>query len=100
MSLVLGLQLAGGVAVGDSEPMARTVLCGCGDSCGKDGLRPDPVQELTKLHTLAGAQSVNPRGLVCGPDGRPVDDALCDSQPCFWSLYPSRSGMALRLTAA
>ncbi len=41
MSLVLCLQLAGGESVGDSEPMGRTVLCGCGDSCGKDGRRPD-----------------------------------------------------------
>ena len=41
MSLVLCLQLAGGESVGDSKPMVRTVLCGCGDSCGKDGRRPD-----------------------------------------------------------
>ncbi len=41
MSLVLGLQLAGSVAVGDREPTARTVLCGCGDSCGKDGQMSD-----------------------------------------------------------
>jgi hypothetical protein len=41
MSLVLSLQLAGGESVGDSKPTGRTVLCGCGYSCGKDGRRPD-----------------------------------------------------------
>ena len=53
------------------------------------------VQVLTKLHTLAGVQSVNLGGFVCGPDGRPVDDISCDSRPCLWSLYPSRSGIGL-----
>ncbi len=41
MSLVLCLQLAGGESDGNSEPPVRTVLCGYGDSCGKDRRRPD-----------------------------------------------------------